>query len=54
MEILAREHIGRLPVLSSTGEVRGIITRSDIIGAYDRLFRETRLEGDRKPAPQNT
>ncbi|MHB1529522.1 MAG: chloride channel protein [Acidiferrobacteraceae bacterium] len=54
MEILAREHIGRLPVLSSTGEVRGIITRSDIIGAYDRMFRETRLEDDRRPAPPNT
>lgn len=44
MELLARQRIGRLPVLSSSHEVVGIITRSDLVGAYDRLFREGRLE----------
>ncbi|MHB1949965.1 MAG: chloride channel protein [Acidiferrobacteraceae bacterium] len=44
VERLARHRIGRLPVLSSSGKVVGIITRSDIVGAYDRLFREMRIE----------
>lgn len=51
-DLMAREHIGRLPVVSRSSPLRviGIITRSDLIAAHlPRLAQHTRVTRNKSP-----